>query len=116
MEKNIESMVDGMSKVPKNIEEFVELQNYVFQFVFSETKKAEEKAKNLTEKLNLLDKTRQVIDYKQFETSCQIYLKPLRLVRAREEAIYKIENIYKKNFGEELIKDSYTILDNIKVC
>lgn len=30
--------------------------------------------------------------------------------------MYKLENIYKKNFAEELMKDSFTVLDNIKNC
>lgn len=30
--------------------------------------------------------------------------------------MHKLQNVYKKNFAEELMKDSYSVLDNIRVC
>ena len=56
----------------------------------SEMEKINEKVKTLAEKLNLLEKTNQLVNYKEFEGCCQIYLKPLKLKKARQEIMGKI--------------------------
>lgn len=64
MDKNVAATLETMLKVPNTIAEFVQLETFVIENVKEEIEKSHAKAKMLTEKMNLLEKTSQTIEYR----------------------------------------------------
>ena len=68
----------------------------------------------MNDKVELLQKTKCKVDYKDFESCYRIYTKPLGVVHSKAECLKEIEYVHKKNFGEELSKEGDNLMEEIR--